>query len=98
MCLTSTEMLALAKSTNKLMASAVVSTFQSIGTTIGRTGSSLILGLCMLTETWTVGGSTYTKYNSFFFLSLFLVLFSLLFLFLAPSIVPKHKDYYEPSN
>ena len=98
MCLTSTEMLALAKPTNKLMAAAVVSTFQSIGTTIGRTGSSVILGLCLLADTWNIGSSIYTKYNSLFFLSLFMVLFSLLFLFIAPSVVPKHKDYYEPSN
>lgn len=98
MCLTSTEMLALARPTNKLMAAAMVTTFQNIGTTIGRTGSSIVLGLCVLTDSWTVWGSNFTKYNTFFALNMCLIIFSLLFLLLSPSVVPRHKDYYEPSN
>ncbi|MBO7146585.1 MAG: MFS transporter [Lentisphaeria bacterium] len=98
MCLTSTEMLALARPTNKLMASAMVTTFQNIGTTIGRIGTSVILGLCILTDSWTLQGGNFTKYNTLFGLSLCMILFSLFFLLLSPSFVPKHKDYYEPSN
>ena len=98
MCLTSTEMLALAKPTNKLMASSVIQTFQNIGTMIGRTGSSIILGLGVLTDAWTLFGCKFTKYNALFGLCLFLILFSLLFLLLSPSVVPRHKDYYEPAN
>lgn len=98
MCLTSTEMLALARPANKLMASAIVSTFQNIGTTIGRTGSSIILGLFILSDLWSLWGGEFTKYNSFFALNLCIIIFSLLFLLLSPSVVPRHKDYYEPSN
>ncbi len=98
LCLASTEMLALAKPSNKLMASAMVSTFQNLGVCVGRTGSSIILGICVLSESWTLFGTTFTKYNTFFGLGVCMVLFSLLFLLLSPSVVPRHKDYYEPSN
>ena len=98
MCLTSTEMLALARPTNKLMASAIVMTFQNLGTTIGRTGASIILGLAVLTESWTLNGWRMTKYNTLFGLCMVMICFSLLFLLLSPSVVPRHKDYYEPSN
>lgn len=98
LCLTSTEMLALARPKNKLMATAIISTFQSLGTMIGRTGGSIILGLALLNESWTLWGGNFTKYNALFALSLCMIIFSLLFLLLSPSVVPRHKDYYEPSN
>lgn len=98
MCLSSTEMLALARPANKLMASAMVNTFTALGTTVGRTGGSIILGLALLNESWNLWGGNFTKYNALFALSLCMIIFSLLFLLLAPSVVPRHKDYYEPSN
>ena len=98
MCLTSTEMLALARPANKVMASAMINTFQSLGTMIGRTGGSIILGLALLNESWTLWGGHFTKYNALFALSVCMIIFSLLFLMLSPSVVPRHKDYYEPSN
>lgn len=98
LCLASSETLALARPRNKLMASAMVATFQNLGVTIGRTGSSIVLGLCVLSESWIFAGDNFTKYNAFFGFELFMVIFGLLFLILSPSVVPKHKDYYEPSN
>ena len=77
---------------------AIISTFQSLGTMIGRTGGSIILGLALLNESWTLWGGNFTKYNALFALSLCMIIFSLLFLLLSPSVVPRHKDYYEPSN
>lgn len=98
LCLTSTEMLALAKPTNKLMATSFISTFQNLGVCIGRLGMTVILGLGVLMEQWTFCGKVLSKFNFLFAVNCFMIIFSLLFLLLSPSVVPRHKDYYEPSN
>ena len=96
MCNNSTELLALAKPGNKPMAMAFQQTYQNIGVSVGRTGTSLIIGANLLAPTWKLGEMTFCSYQTLFLLygviaTVILILFPTL-----PAIVPKHHDYYEP--
>ncbi|MBO4632499.1 MAG: MFS transporter [Lentisphaeria bacterium] len=96
MCNNSTELLALARPGNKPMAMAFQQTYQNIGVSVGRTGTSLILGANLLAPMWNLGGMTLCSYQTLFLLygviaTVILILFPTL-----PAIVPKHHDYYEP--
>jgi len=98
MCNNSTELLALARPGNKPMAMAFQQTYQNIGVSVGRTGTSLILGAHLLAPMWTFAGMKICSFQTLFLLygviaTVILILFPTL-----PAIVPKHHDYYEPSR
>jgi predicted MFS family arabinose efflux permease len=96
MCNNSTELLALARPGNKPMAMAFQQTYQNIGVSVGRAGTSLILGANLLAPVWNVGKLSFCSFQTLFLLygviaTIILILFPTL-----PAIVPKHHDYYEP--
>ncbi len=96
MCNNSTELLALARPGNKPMAMAFLQTYQNIGVSIGRAGTSLILGVNLLAPVWNIGKISFCSFQTLFLLygvvaTVILILFPTL-----PAIVPKHHDYYEP--
>ena len=96
LCINSTEMLALARPGNKVMAMAFVSTVTNLGTAVGRLGTTLILATGALAATWNVGSLTVTKFQFLFGFYTFVMIFFLILLPLAPSVIPKHHDYYHP--
>ena len=98
MCNNSTELLALARPGNKPMAMAFQQTYQNIGVSVGRTGTSLIIGANLLAPVWKTGGMTFCSFQTLFLLygviaTVILILFPTL-----PAVVPKHHDYYEPAR
>lgn len=97
MCCYSIELMALARPGNKTMSSAYLATFSSIGTASSRFATSLILGAGVLAPHWGKWGLTFCSYQTLFLFFAALQTFFLLMLFLVPSIVPRHEDYYEPA-
>lgn len=96
LCINSIELLALARPGNKIMAMAFISTFTSLGTAVGRFGTTIVLGTGALATTWEFAGSTVSKFQFLFGFYTFVILFFLILLPLAPSVVPEHEDYYHP--
>lgn len=96
LCINSIEMLALAKPGNKVMAMAFVSTFTSLGTAVGRFGTTLVLGSGALAASWKFMDLTVSKFQFLFGFYAVAIFFFLILLPLAPSVVPKHHDYYHP--
>ncbi|MBR7108262.1 MAG: MFS transporter [Lentisphaeria bacterium] len=95
LCLNSTEMMASAKPGNKIMAMAFCLTFSNIGTSIGRTGTTLVLAAGVLAPEWQFFGKSMSCYNFMFMFCFVLTVFFYIFLILSPSIISKHDDYYE---
>lgn len=96
LCINSTEMLALARPGNKVMAMAFVSTATNLGTAIGRLGTTLILWTGALAATWDFAGMTMTKFQFLFGFYTFMMIFFLIMLPLTPAVIPRHHDYYHP--
>ena len=97
MCNNSTELLALARPGNKPMAMAFQQTYQNIGVSVGRTGTSLILGANLLAPSWTLNKLTICNYQTLFLLYGVIATVILVLVPTLPAIVPKHHDYYEPA-
>ena len=98
MCNNSMEYLALARPGNKVMALSFCQTYGSIGTAIGRVGSSLLLGGILLAPNWEFGGRTICVYQSIFLISALIAALTLVVLPIMPSFVPEHEDYYNPGK
>jgi hypothetical protein len=96
LCINSTEMLALARPGNKVMAMAFVATITNLGTAIGRLGTTLILWTGALAASWNFAGMTMTKFQFLFGFYTLSMIFFLILLPLAPAVIPKHHDYYHP--
>ena len=96
-CNNSTELLALARPGNKPMAMAFQQTYQNIGVTVGRTGTSLILGANLLAPSWTMNTLTICNYQTLFLFYGVIATVILVLIPTLPAIVPKHHDYYEPT-
>ena len=96
LCINSMEMLALAKPGNKVMAMAFVATLSSLGTAVGRLGTTAILACGALAETWQFAGLTLSKFQFLFGFYTAAIIFFLILLPLTPSVIPKHHDYYHP--
>ncbi|NLE67386.1 MAG: MFS transporter [Lentisphaerae bacterium] len=96
LCCYSLELMALARPGNKTMASAYISTYNSIGGAASRFFTSMVIGSGMLAPHWTKWGMTFCSYQTLFLFYAALQAFFLLLLFLVPSIVPKNDDYYAP--
>ena len=95
-CINSTEMMALSKPGNKVMTTAFFSTSSLIGAAVGRLVTTFILGCGALAPEWELWGMKMTKYQFLFGMFTIMLAFFLLFLPLIPSLVPRHKDYYNP--
>ncbi|MFA6931055.1 MAG: MFS transporter, partial [Lentisphaeria bacterium] len=92
----SSEVLALARPGNQTMAAAFCNTYSQAGLAVSRMGTSLILGSCLLAETWQLGDRFFSRFQSLFLIYGLGLCFCLLLLVLIPAVVPKHDDYYEP--
>jgi hypothetical protein len=96
LCINSTEMLALARPGNKVMAMAFIATATNLGTAVGRLGTTLILWTGALAASWDFGKISMTKFQFLFGFYTFSMIFFLILLPLAPAVIPKHHDYYHP--
>ena len=96
LCINSIEMLALARPGNKVMAMAFVATSTNLGTAVGRFGTTLIHATGALAANWNFGAYSMTKFQFIFGFYTVIMFFFLILLPLAPSVIPKHHDYYHP--
>lgn len=95
-CCFSQECLALSRPGNNAMASALASTYNSIGNAIGRTAGSILLGNGLLAVTWKWHDFVITDFQSLFLLSFGGILICGVMLLSLPSVIPNHDDYYKP--
>ena len=95
-CVFSQETLALARPGNTAMASALTQTYQSFGATGGRIGAAMLLNQGILCAEWKCGALQCTSFQTIFLICGLLAVFALGLVFLVPSMVPKHEDYYQP--
>lgn len=95
-CCFSQECLSLSRPGNAAMASSFASTYNNIGTAVGRTSSSLLLGHGLLASSWNWNGFIFSDFQSIFLLCAAGAVFCLVLLFSLPSVVPTHDNYYNP--
>lgn len=96
LCNNSTELLALARPGNKPMAMAFQQTYMNTGVSIGRTGTSLILGSHLLASQWQWGSMSFSCYQTLFLFYAVIAAVILILLPALPAICPKDRDYYQP--
>ena len=96
LCIGSTEMLALAKPGNKVMAMSFVSTFQYLGNALGRAGAAGIIAMNILSEQWIFCGWTFSYFHTIFIFDFVLTFFGLILLILTPALISDRSDYYAP--
>lgn len=94
----SSEMLALARPGNTAMATAVYQTYQSFGSWMSRTVTSLLAGGTFLAASWDFNGFTVSHFQTIYLMAACGAIFFLILLFCLPSVVPKHEDYYNPGK
>ena len=95
-CVGSVEMLALARPGNKVMAMALVTTFQNLGNALGRLGVTLLLSVPILAPQWEFGGRVYSRFHTLFLFDFLITGTGLLFFLLTPAFIPRGDDYYQP--
>ena len=78
------------------MASAFANTYNNIGIAVGRTVNSLLLGHGILNSSWSWNGFVMNEFQSLFLFCAVGALFCGLLLFILPSVIPQHDDYYKP--
>jgi MFS family permease len=98
LCCFSLEMMSVARPGNKTMATAVCSTYNSIGGAVGRIVTSIALGCGAFAQVWTYKGVEYSRFSSLYAIYAFVAAFFLILVVSIPSVVPKHHDYYNPGN
>ncbi|MBO4303799.1 MAG: hypothetical protein J6A21_04380 [Lentisphaeria bacterium] len=98
LCISSMEMLALARPGNKIMAMAFCGTVSSLGIVAGRLGTTLVLGCTVFQTRWQVWGLELTKYHFLFAVSTILAVFIVILFPLVPAIIREHEDYYNPAK
>lgn len=96
LCIGSTEMLALARPGNKVMAISFASTFQYLGNALGRLGSTMLIAMGVLAERWTFGSWDFSHFHTLFLFDFVLTFFGLTLLLLTPAVVSERSDYYAP--
>ena len=92
------EYLALARPGNKTMAMAYCQTYLYLGSTIGRVGTSLLLGVGILAPAWKIGEQSFTLYHTLFLFSTILGTICLVLIPILPSFIPRHNDYYNAAD
>ena len=95
-CCFSQECLALSRPGNAAMASAFANTYNSTGIAAGRTASSLLLGHGLLSTRWQYGSFVMNEFQTIFLFCSVGALFCCMLLFILPSVIPQHDDYYNP--
>ena len=95
-CCFSHECLSLSRPGNAAMASAFANTYNNIGIAVGRTVNSLLLGHGILNSSWSWNGFVMNEFQSLFLFCAVGALFCGLLLFILPSVIPQHDDYYKP--
>ena len=96
LCIGSNEMLALARPGNKVMAMAVVSTFQYFGSALGRLGTTLLIAMNVLSEQWSLWKWSFSHFHTLFLFDFVLTFLGLTLLLLTPAVITKRSDYYAP--
>ena len=96
LCIGSTEMLALARPGNKVMAISFASTFQYMGNALGRLGSTILIAMGVLAEQWTFGSWSFSHFHTLFLFDFVLTFFGLALLLLTPAVISERSDYYAP--
>ena len=96
LCIGSNEMLALARPGNKVMAMAVVSTFQYLGSALGRLGTTLLIAMNVLAEQWSLWKWSFSHFHTLFLFDFVLTFLGLALLLLTPAVITKRSDYYAP--
>ena len=96
LCCFSQECLSLSRPGNTAMASAFANTYNCVGVAVGRTVSSLLLGHGILSTSWSWNGFVMNEFQSLFLFCAVGALFCGLLLFILPSVIPQHDDYYKP--
>ena len=89
------EMMALAEPSNKIMAMAFCGTFYYGGSGLSRLLSSLILGSGMLADEWSIGTMKICHYQTLFLMYAVTIIFAAIFLVMVPAIFPKGKYVYD---
>lgn len=88
------EMMALATPGNKVMALAFCGSFYYGGSGLSRLLSSLILGSGILAPYWSMGGVSFSHYQSLFLVYAVAVIFAAMLLVVVPAIFPKGEYVY----
>ncbi len=83
MCLGSTRQLSLGQPDNAVISMAFVTSMQSLGTFIGRSGVTLVLASGALAPFWTTKHGTFTHYHTIFFFCFIMTAIGLIFQLLA---------------
>ena len=95
-CCFSQECLSLSRPGNTAMASAFACTYNGIGLAGGRTVCSLLLGHGMLASSWSYGGMVMSNFQTIFLFCAAGAIFALTFIFILPSVISNHDNYYQP--
>ena len=95
-CVFGQETLALARPGNATMATALTQTYQCFGASSGRIGAAMLLNQGILCASWQCGSIVCSNFQTIFLICGLLAIFSLALVFLIPSLVPRHEDYYRP--
>ncbi|OGV36315.1 MAG: hypothetical protein A2X48_08750 [Lentisphaerae bacterium GWF2_49_21] len=91
----SSEMMALVKSDNKIMSMAFCGAFYYGGSGLSRMISSLILGAGLLSSEWHIGTMRICHYQTLFLIYTVFIVFAATFLILVPAIFPKGEYIYD---
>ena len=84
----SSEMLALARPGNRVMAMAVCQTFSFIGISVSRFSSTFVLGVGLLTPSWPLWSISMQSYQACLLFAVAAILFSAVLLLLVPAVNP----------
>jgi hypothetical protein len=95
-CCFSHECLSLSRPGNAAMASAFAGTYNAIGSACGRSACSLLLGQGMLAASWKYGDMILSNFQTIFLFCSAGAIFGLTFIFILPSVISTHDDYYQP--
>lgn len=95
-CCFSHECLSLSRPGNAAMASAFAGTYNAVGTACGRSVCSLLLGQGMLAASWKYGDMILSNFQTIFLFCSAGAIFGLTFIFILPSVISTHDDYYQP--
>jgi len=92
----SSEMMAMAAPGNKTMDMALCGAFYYGGFGVSRLATSIMLGCGMFAAQWGLGGIELCRYQTFFILYSFAVIFAAVFLLIVPAVFPRIDDVPGP--
>ena len=92
LCLGSTRQLSLGQPYKRVISMAFVTSMQNLGTFIGRTGATLVLGSGILASTWSSFNISFTNFHAMFAFCFTMAFIGLIFHLLAPADDSEVKD------